>query len=40
MRIVLHLFLQSSRLAKKRAFLTIASIAWGTVSILLLLSFG
>ncbi|MFI5180588.1 MAG: ABC transporter permease [Thermoanaerobaculia bacterium] len=40
MRIVLHLFLQSSRLARKRAFLTIASIAWGTVSILLLLSFG
>jgi putative ABC transport system permease protein len=40
MKIVFHLFLQSSRLAKKRAFLTIASIAWGTVSILLLLSFG
>ncbi len=40
MRVVLHLFLQSSRLARKRAFLTIASIAWGTVSILLLLSFG
>jgi putative ABC transport system permease protein len=38
--VVLHLFLQSSRLAKKRALLTIASIAWGTVSILLLLSFG
>ncbi|HEX7615170.1 MAG TPA: ABC transporter permease, partial [Thermoanaerobaculia bacterium] len=31
---------QSSRLAKKRAFLTIAAIAWGTVAILLLLSFG
>jgi putative ABC transport system permease protein len=40
MRVVFHLFLQSSRLAKKRAFLTIAAIAWGTVSILLLLSFG
>ena len=40
MNVVLHLFLQSSRLAKKRAVLTIASIAWGTVSILLLLSFG
>jgi putative ABC transport system permease protein len=39
-RVVFHLFLQSSRLAKKRAALTIASIAWGTVSILLLLSFG
>jgi len=38
--VVFHLFLQSSRLAKKRALLTIASIAWGTVSILLLLSFG
>ena len=40
MGVVFHLFLQSSRLAKKRAILTIASIAWGTVSILLLLSFG
>lgn len=40
MKVVFHLFLQSSRLARKRAFLTIASIAWGTVSILLLLSFG
>jgi len=40
MRVVLHLFLQSSRLAKKRAVLTIAAIAWGTVAILLLLSFG
>ncbi|HQR45781.1 MAG TPA: ABC transporter permease [Thermoanaerobaculia bacterium] len=40
MRVVLHLFLQSSRISRKRAFLTIASIAWGTVSILLLLSFG
>jgi len=40
MGVVFHLFLQSSRLSKKRAFLTIASIAWGTVSILLLLSFG
>jgi putative ABC transport system permease protein len=39
-RVVLHLFLQSSRISRKRAFLTIASIAWGTVSILLLLSFG
>src|SRR6185369_7733553 len=40
LRVVLHLFLQSSRLSKKRAVLTIASIAWGTVAILLLLSFG
>ena len=38
--VVLTLFAQSSRLAKKRAFLTIAAIAWGTVAILLLLSFG
>ena len=38
--VVLTLFVQSSRLAKKRAFLTIAAIAWGTVAILLLLSFG
>ncbi len=36
----MHLFLQSSRLRRKRATLTIASIAWGTVSILLLLAFG
>jgi len=40
LRVVLHLFLQSSRLAKKRAVLTIAAIAWGTVAILLLLAFG
>jgi putative ABC transport system permease protein len=40
LRVVLHLFAQSSRLAKKRALLTIAAIAWGTVAILLLLSFG
>ena len=39
-RVVMHLFAQSSRLAKKRAVLTIAAIAWGTVAILLLLSFG
>ncbi|MCM3876983.1 MAG: ABC transporter permease [Thermoanaerobaculia bacterium] len=38
--VVLTLFTQSSRLAKKRAILTIAAIAWGTVAILLLLSFG
>ena len=38
--VVLTLFAQSSRLSKKRAFLTIAAIAWGTVAILLLLSFG
>ncbi len=38
--LIFHLFLLSSRLAKKRAFLTIAAIAWGTVAILLLLAFG
>ncbi|HKA36449.1 MAG TPA: ABC transporter permease [Thermoanaerobaculia bacterium] len=38
--VVLHLFSRSARLQKKRATLTIASIAWGTVTILLLLAFG
>ena len=38
--VILHLFLASARLQKKRATLTIASIAWGTVTILLLLAFG
>ncbi len=38
--VVFHLFLASSRLQKKRAVLTIASIAWGSVSLLLLLAFG
>jgi putative ABC transport system permease protein len=37
---VFRLFLRSARLQKKRATLTIASLAWGTVTILLLLSFG
>lgn len=40
MRIILDGFLKSSRLQRKRAYLTIASIAWGTVAILLLLAFG
>jgi len=34
------LFLRSSRVQKKRAILTIAAIAWGCLSLLLLLSFG
>lgn len=34
------LFLRSSRIQRKRAVLTIAAICWGTVSLLLLLSFG
>lgn len=40
LRVIWHLFLQSASMAKKRAILTIAAIAWGTVAILLLLSFG
>ncbi len=39
-RIIFELFKSSSRLQRKRAYLTIASIAWGTVAILLLLAFG
>ncbi len=38
--VVFHLFLQTARLKKKRAVLTVASIAWGTVTVLLLLAFG
>jgi putative ABC transport system permease protein len=38
--VVFHLFSRSARLQKKRAMLTIASIAWGTVTILMLLAFG
>ena len=38
--VVLDLFSRSARLQKKRATLTIASIAWGTVTILMLLAFG
>jgi len=38
--IILSLFASAGQLQKKRAFLTIASIAWGTVAILLLLAFG
>jgi putative ABC transport system permease protein len=38
--LVFQLFFASARLQKKRATLTIASIAWGTVTILLLLAFG
>jgi len=39
-KLVFQLFLRASRLQKKRAALTVAAIAWGTVAILLLLSFG
>ncbi|HEX7809433.1 MAG TPA: ABC transporter permease, partial [Thermoanaerobaculia bacterium] len=38
--VIFSLFASASQLQKKRAFLTIASIAWGTVAILLLLAFG
>jgi putative ABC transport system permease protein len=38
--VILRLFLSSARLQKKRATLTIASLAWGTVTILMLLAFG
>ena len=40
LHVIFSLFATSSRLQKKRAFLTIAAIAWGTVAILLLLAFG
>lgn len=40
LHIVWTLFSSSSRLQRKRAMLTIAAIAWGTVAILLLLAFG
>jgi putative ABC transport system permease protein len=40
LQVILNLFATSSRLQKKRAYLTIAAIAWGTVAILLLLAFG
>jgi putative ABC transport system permease protein len=40
LKLVLQLFFRSARLQKKRATLTIASLAWGTVTILLLLAFG
>jgi putative ABC transport system permease protein len=38
--VILTQFASASQLQKKRAFLTIAAIAWGTVAILLLLAFG
>jgi putative ABC transport system permease protein len=40
LHIIATLFGSSAQLQKKRAFLTIAAIAWGTVAILLLLAFG
>jgi len=38
--IVLQLFMKASSLQKKRAILTVAAIAWGTVTIVMLLAFG
>jgi putative ABC transport system permease protein len=38
--IIYTLFSSASQLQRKRAYLTIAAIAWGTVAILLLLAFG
>jgi len=38
--LTLLLFLRASRVQRKRAILTIAAIAWGSLSLLLLLSFG
>jgi putative ABC transport system permease protein len=40
LHVILAQFATASALQKKRAFLTIAAIAWGTVAILLLLAFG
>lgn len=40
LHVILTQFSSASSLQKKRAFLTIAAIAWGTVAILLLLAFG
>jgi putative ABC transport system permease protein len=40
LHIIKTLFASAAQLQKKRAFLTIAAIAWGTVAILLLLAFG
>jgi len=40
LRVIATLFAASSRLQRRRAYLTIAAIAWGTVAILLLLAFG
>jgi putative ABC transport system permease protein len=40
LHVIFSLFASASQLQKKRAVLTVASIAWGTVAILLLLAFG
>jgi putative ABC transport system permease protein len=38
--VITTLFLKASSMQKKRAILTVAAIAWGTVAILMLLAFG
>jgi putative ABC transport system permease protein len=38
--LVLHLLARSARVRRKRAVLTIAAIAWGSIALLLLLAFG
>ncbi|MBW2716260.1 MAG: ABC transporter permease, partial [Deltaproteobacteria bacterium] len=38
--LIVQLFLRSSRVQKKRAILTIAAIAWSSLSLLMLLAFG
>jgi putative ABC transport system permease protein len=40
LKVVWSLFVRSSSLQRKRAALTVAAIAWGTVAILMLLAFG
>ncbi|MGH9456918.1 MAG: ABC transporter permease [Thermoanaerobaculia bacterium] len=40
LRVIFQMFARSAQIQKKRAYLTIAAIAWGTVAILLLLAFG
>jgi putative ABC transport system permease protein len=40
LRVVARLFVKASSLQRKRAALTVAAIAWGTVAIVMLLSFG
>jgi putative ABC transport system permease protein len=40
LKVILSLFARASSLQRKRAALTVAAIAWGTVAILMLLAFG
>jgi putative ABC transport system permease protein len=40
LRVVLRLFRSTARIQRKRMILTVTAIAWGTISIILLLSFG